>query len=56
MDERLKGIKDNELLTELGRRGWQISEKPIAISCCGRGRKVTLVHNPWEPGNDERKQ
>lgn len=45
----IKQYNDNDLLRELQRRGWHKTEKPIAIGCCGKGRKVTLTYNPWDP-------
>lgn len=51
MDE-LKSIKDNDLLLELQRRGWHMSERAMVVGCCGKGRKVTLVYNPWEAADN----
>lgn len=45
----IKQYNDNDLLRELQRRGWHKTEKPIAIGCCGKGRRVILTRNPWDP-------
>lgn len=50
---RLEGQKvmaiesDDDLINELERRGWNVTKTPIAVGCCGKGKKVVMTWHPY---------